>query len=74
MGDPQDKDNFRFCGARKVSTEKVYCDYHTHVAYQRSNRVLAAQESQEPQGSQESQESQESKAAERKPAKRSSGG
>ena len=65
MGDPQDKDNFRFCGARKVSAEKVYCDYHTHVAYQRSNRVLAAQEPQEPQGA---------KAAARKPAKRSSGG
>ena len=74
MGDPQDKDNFRFCGARKVSAEKVYCDYHTHVAYQRSNRVLAAQGEQEPQGSQGSQESQESKAAARKPAKRSSGG
>ena len=68
MGDPQDKDNFRFCGARKVSAEKVYCDYHTHVAYQRSNRVLAAQ------GSQDEQRSQESKAAARKPAKRSSGG
>ena len=65
MGDPQDKDNFRFCGARKVSAEKVYCDYHTHVAYQRSNRVLAAQGEQG---------SQESKAAARKPAKRSSGG
>ncbi len=46
MGDPQDQENFRFCGARKLHVEKVYCEYHTHVAYQRSNRILAAQEAE----------------------------
>ncbi len=45
MGDPQDKENFRFCGG-KLDADRVYCDYHTHVAYQRSNKALAAQEAE----------------------------
>jgi GcrA cell cycle regulator len=39
MGDPKEV-NFRFCGAEKGYDALPYCDYHTQLAHQRSNRAI----------------------------------
>lgn len=33
IGDPQDHDNFGYCGALKMDMNKVYCEIHHRIAY-----------------------------------------